>query len=74
MDLDDKELKATRVMNGTDRIFCETCGEEIEFGDEYAEIEIGACNHYIHEKCVDRFWDITKFTSTFYKVRGKEED
>lgn len=53
-------------------IYCDQCGEPIENGHEYAEVDLG-CGYYVHLECIDEFFDELKENSVVMKTRiGKE--
>lgn len=53
-------------------MICELCGEQIEDGEEYAEIQF--TGHTVHEKCEDDYWEEIRYDSTIYKTRNVKEE
>ena len=54
-------------------LYCDHCGEVIEKGSNYAEIDIGNIE-YVHEDCVDDYFDGFESASVTWKICGKEEE
>lgn len=54
-------------------IYCDQCGELIEVGSMYAEIDIGI-GYYIHEDCLEDFFDELETSSVVMKTRIWKEN
>lgn len=50
---------------------CEQCGEQIEDGQEYAEIQF--TGHCVHVDCEDEYWEDIK-AETVYKTRNVRDE
>ena len=53
-------------------MICEQCGEEIEDGEEYAEIQSTGCT--LHIDCEDDYWDEMKSAETIYRTRSIKDE
>lgn len=55
-------------------MICEQCGEPIENGDEYYSIDMTGYGYFVHDWCVDDYFDELKDCCTTKYVRGEEEE
>ena len=53
-------------------MICEQCGEPIEDGEEY--IEIQSTGHTLHLGCEDDYWDDLKRAETIYRTRSIRDE
>lgn len=53
-------------------MICEQCGEEIEDGEEYIEIQF--TGHTLHLDCEDDYWDKMKSAETVYRTRNIKDE
>lgn len=62
-DLDDEELRATKILNGSlkeemdQKIKCANCGREIKYGSSYSSMKKGAAVR-LCRKCFNTEWTI----------------